>query len=83
MKWLFQKPSNRRDWSFDQAVLPAARFDGQTVVVTGIRDCRYRSTSDFTVAMTISGSFILNTSSRVSFNMFKYGSPPETVCSTT
>jgi hypothetical protein len=49
MKWLSHSPSNSRDWSTDQAVLPASRFDGQCVDVTGIRDCRYRSTTDFTV----------------------------------
>ena len=49
MRWLFQKPSNCRDWSPDQVVLPEARFDGDLVEITGIRDCRYRSTTDFTV----------------------------------
>jgi len=49
MKWLFQKPSNRRDWSPEQVVLPESRFDGDRVEIIGIRDCRYRSTTDFTV----------------------------------
>ena len=50
MKWLLRKPSNSRDWSPDQVVLPEARFDGNLVEITGIRDCSYRSTTDFTVA---------------------------------
>ncbi|GIS58777.1 MAG: hypothetical protein CM1200mP2_10020 [Planctomycetaceae bacterium] len=49
MRWLFQKPSNCRDWSSDQVVLPESRFDGDLVEITGIRDCDYRSTTDFTV----------------------------------
>ena len=49
MRWLFQKPSNCRDWSPDQVVLPESRFDGDLVEITGIRDCDYRSTTDFTV----------------------------------
>ena len=49
MRWLFQKPSNCRDWSPDQEVLPESRFDGDLVEITGIRDCDYRSTTDFTV----------------------------------
>jgi len=50
MRWLFQGPSNCRDWSPDQVVLPEARFDGDLVEITGIRDCHYRSATDFTVA---------------------------------
>ena len=49
MRWLFQKPSNCRDWSPDQVVLTESRFDGDLVEITGIRDCHYRSTTDFTV----------------------------------
>jgi len=66
MKWLFQKPTNRRDWSPDQLVLPSAEFDGDTVSVTGIRDCRYRSTSDFTVAH-LDDRFDLNRLQRLDF----------------
>jgi len=51
MWWLFQKPSQRKNWSADQAVLPVVRRepDDRYVSITGIRDCRYRTTDDFTV----------------------------------
>jgi hypothetical protein len=49
MWWLFHRPSNDRDWSRDQAVLAGAEFDGETVLVRGIRDCRYRTAAEFTV----------------------------------
>jgi hypothetical protein len=44
------RPSNQRDWSTDQAVLPFAEFDGPMVRVHNIRNFRYRSVSDFTPA---------------------------------
>jgi hypothetical protein len=43
------QPSNDRDWTHDQRVMPRASFRGQYVDVTGIRNVEYRSTDDFTV----------------------------------
>lgn len=66
MKWLFQKPSNRRDWSADQVVLPSIRFEGDMVAVSGIRDCRYRSTTDFSVSH-LEGHYDLRRLERLDF----------------
>lgn len=42
-------PSNRRDWSPDQAVLSTAQFHGNEVTIRNIRNCHYRSTQDYDV----------------------------------
>lgn len=46
---LFVHPSNDRDWSPDQAQAATARIDGDAVVVSNVRNARYRSTGDFDV----------------------------------
>lgn len=46
---LVVRPSNNRDWSPDQAVLPHADFSGDKVTVKNIRNIHYRSTSDYDV----------------------------------
>lgn len=43
------KPSNDRDWSPDQAVLPYAEFHGDSVTVHNIRNCTYRTAEDYTI----------------------------------
>src|SRR5689334_22851861 len=45
-----RKPSNDRDWSVDQAVLPYAEMNGPLVTVRNIRNFRYTSTSQYTPA---------------------------------
>src|SRR5262245_32746545 len=50
MLWMFKTPSNDRDWSPDQAVLPWAEIDGQHVTIHNIRNCTYRSEFDYDVA---------------------------------
>ena len=47
---LLVRPSNSRDWSTDQAVLPYAEFHGAEVRIHNIRNFRYRSESDFVPA---------------------------------
>lgn len=42
-------PSNDREWSPDQRLLPRAEFDGSRVTIRNIRNIDYRSTTDFTV----------------------------------
>lgn len=42
-------PSNQRDWSPDQAVLPYAEFDQQVVRIHNVRNCDYRTSDDYTV----------------------------------
>lgn len=43
------QPSNDRDWSPDQAVLPTAEFDGERVTLRNIRHCHYRTDEDYDV----------------------------------
>ncbi|MCC2630637.1 MAG: rane protein [Candidatus Paceibacter sp.] len=42
------KPSNDRDWSPDQAILPYADIKGDTITIHNIRNYTYRSTTDYT-----------------------------------
>jgi len=42
-------PSNHRDWSPNQAVLPTADFDGHLVHVHNVRNTEYRTAEDYTV----------------------------------
>lgn len=48
--WLSVRPRGDRVWTPDMAVMPSARFEGDSVHLTGIRNAEYRSTEDFTVA---------------------------------
>jgi len=47
--WLSLKPSNERDWQPDVATLPYADFEGNRVTIHNIRNCDYRSETDFDV----------------------------------
>jgi len=47
--WLTLQPSNDRDWQPDLAVLAYADIDGDTVTIHNIRNCDYRTESDFNV----------------------------------
>lgn len=42
-------PSNHRNWSPDQALLPYAVFDGNRVTIHNVRSCSYESDSDVVV----------------------------------
>jgi len=46
--WQFTlQPSNNRDWSPDQTVLPYAEFDGDKVTIHNIRNFEYDSTTEY------------------------------------
>jgi hypothetical protein len=47
--WLAIPPSNNRDWQPDVAVLPYATFNDNKVTVHNIRNCDYRTETDYTV----------------------------------
>jgi len=47
--WLFMPPSNNRNWQPDVAVLPWADIQGTRVTIHNIRNCDYRSETDYTV----------------------------------
>lgn len=40
-------PSNDRNWSIDQAILPYAEFNDDEITIRNIRNFEYRSTTDF------------------------------------
>lgn len=44
------RPSNDRDWTPNEAVLPAAEFDGTHVTLRNVRNTTYRSPDDYTPA---------------------------------
>jgi len=47
--WLFIPPSNTRNWQPDVALLPWADIQGTRVTIHNIRNCDYRSETDYTV----------------------------------
>lgn len=47
--WALIPPSNNRDWQADVAVLPWADVRGDNVTVHNIRNCEYRTETDYTV----------------------------------
>ena len=46
--WLTLKPTNDADWQPDVAELGWAEIDGDTVTIHNVRNCEYRSESDYT-----------------------------------
>jgi hypothetical protein len=47
--WLSLKPSNDRDWQPDLKTLADAEIDGDKVVLHNVRNCDYRTETDFDV----------------------------------
>jgi len=47
--WVTLRPSNERNWRPDVAVLPYADFYGDIVTIHNIRNCDYRSETDYDV----------------------------------
>ncbi|OGW32988.1 MAG: hypothetical protein A2X58_12405 [Nitrospirae bacterium GWC2_56_14] len=47
--WLWLPPSNDRDWQPDVATLPFAAISGSTVTLHNIRNCNYRTETDYVV----------------------------------
>ncbi len=47
--WLLIPPSNTRHWQPDLAVLPYAEINGNLITIRNIRNCDYRSTTDYTI----------------------------------
>jgi hypothetical protein len=48
--WLLMPPSNNRNWQPEVATLPSALIDGNMITVRNIRNCDYRTETDYTVA---------------------------------
>ena len=47
--WLLMPPSNSRNWQPDVVLLPWADIQGNWVTIHNIRNCNYRSETDYTV----------------------------------
>lgn len=47
--WFTLQPSNEGDWQPDVAVLPYARINGNQITLCNIRNCDYRTETDFDV----------------------------------
>jgi hypothetical protein len=47
--WLCLQPSNQRDWLPDLAVLPYADINGNQIAIHNLRNCDYRTETDFDV----------------------------------
>jgi hypothetical protein len=47
--WLLMPPSNHRNWQPDVAVLPYSTVQGDAITVHNIRNCDYRTETDYTV----------------------------------
>ena len=72
---LVRKPSNHRDWSPDQAVLPSADFNGDTVRIHNIRNCKYRTAEDYSVSF-YDKDFDLSKIQSVDFVMVPFSDMP-------
>lgn len=46
--WLSLKPSNNRPWQPDVAEMPWAEIDGDRVTLHNVRNCEYRTETDYT-----------------------------------
>ncbi|MBV5316175.1 MAG: DUF4105 domain-containing protein [Desulfobulbaceae bacterium] len=47
--FLFKEPSNERNWQPDLVLLPSATIEGDRITIHNIRNCDYRTETDFTV----------------------------------
>jgi hypothetical protein len=64
--FFIKRPSNNRDWTPDQAILPFAEIKEDRVHIRNIRNCCYRSTHDYVVRH-YDRTFNLNRIQAVSF----------------
>jgi len=72
--WLLMPPSNNRDWQSDLATLAWADIAGDKVTVHNIRNCDYRTETDFTVQH-YDQTFDLSKLKGVDFFLVYWGSP--------
>lgn len=72
--WLSIPPSNQRDWQPDVAVLPWAEISGNQVSIHNIRNCEYRSETDYTVRH-YDKTYDLNQLRSVDLFLVYWGSP--------
>ncbi len=72
--WLSLQPSNNRDWQPDVAVLPYADIAGNQVILHNIRNCDYRTETDYTVRH-YDRTFDLDALRTVDLYLVTWGSP--------
>jgi hypothetical protein len=72
--WLWLPPSNHRDWQPDLALLPYAEIKGNQVTIHNIRNCEYRTETDFDVRY-YDKTFDLDQLRRVDLFLVYWGSP--------
>ena len=72
--WLRIPPSNSRNWQTDVAVLPWAEIKGTLVTLHNIRNCDYRTETDYTVRH-YDKTFNLDKMRSVDFSHVYWGSP--------
>jgi hypothetical protein len=72
--WLAIPPSNNRDWQPDLATLAWAEIRGDKVTIHNIRNCDYRSETDFTCHY-YDRTFDLSKLKGVDFYLVYWGSP--------
>jgi hypothetical protein len=72
--WLLMPPSNSRNWQPDVAVLPWADVQGSKVTIHNIRNCDYRSETDYTVRH-YDKTFDLEKLQSVDLSLVYWGSP--------
>lgn len=72
--WLLMPPSNSRNWQPDVAVLPWAEIRGDKVTIHNIRNCDYRSETDYTVHH-YDRTFDLSNLNSVDLSLIYWGSP--------
>jgi hypothetical protein len=72
--WLLLQPSNNRNWQKDLAVLPHADIEGNRITVHNIRNCDYRTETDFDVRH-YDKSFDLDKLRTVDLYLVYWGSP--------
>jgi hypothetical protein len=72
--WELIPASNERNWQRDLAVLPWADIDGNRITLHNIRNCNYRSTSDFDVSY-YDRTFDLESVNSADLYLVTWGSP--------
>ena len=72
--WLVLPASNTRNWQKDVALLPYADIEGNRVTVHNIRNCNYRTETDFDVRH-YDKTFDLDKLRTVDFYLVYWGSP--------
>jgi hypothetical protein len=72
--WLLMPPSNIRNWQPDVALLPWAEIQGSRVTIHNIRNCDYRTETDYTVRH-YDKTFDLDKLKSVDLSLVYWGSP--------